>query len=79
MSKSFTIKLHANFKNALRYLLIEKDFSQKKLAVLLNTTQQTVSRWCNGLCEPNYFTLCEICNIFDVTPCFFFVFDLWFL
>ena len=79
MSKSFTIKLHSDFQNALRYLLIANGITQKKLAELLNTTQQTVSRWCKGMCEPNYATLCEICNIFDVTPCFFFLYDSWFI
>ena len=46
----------------------DKQMSQAVLAKELNTTQQTVSRWGNGVNEPDYHTLLIICKILDTTP-----------
>lgn len=42
-----------------------KGVSQTALAKLLRTTQQTISRWCSGFCEPDFNTLLLICGYLD--------------
>ncbi len=39
--------------------------SQKKLAQLLGVDQRTISAWENGVCEPSYTLLAQLCEIFD--------------
>ena len=39
-----------------------------QLSEKLGTTQQTVSRWVNGINEPDLSTLIEICKILNETP-----------
>lgn len=46
----------------------EKAITQTALAEILDTTQQTVSRWCKGMCEPDYDTLILICGILEESP-----------
>ncbi len=56
------------FYENLKRLMKDKQMSQVALAKELNTTQQTVSRWGNGVNEPDYHTLLIICKILDTTP-----------
>ena len=42
--------------------------TQKQLADYLGTTQQTVSRWINGINEPDLNTLLKICVFLNETP-----------
>lgn len=46
----------------------EKGITQTGLAEILNTTQQTISRWCKGICEPDYDTLILICGLLGENP-----------
>ncbi len=40
------------FADRLKETMIAQEIRQGKLAKLLNTTQQTVNRWVNGIQEP---------------------------
>lgn len=44
---------------------MREGISQTAMAKLLRTTQQTVSRWCVGFCEPDIDTLLLICGYLD--------------
>ena len=68
-------KYKVHFQKALNFLLASNTVSQEKLAYILRTTQQTISRWCNGISYPDFDKLCELCFIFNVTPNFFFLFE----
>lgn len=57
------MKFASNFK----FLLNEKGLTQNQIALKLNTTQQTVSRWINGLNEPDYSILVSLANILNVS------------
>ena len=57
-----------NFKENLKTALQNNGLSQAQLAEKLGTTQQTVSRWINGINEPDFTTLLEICKILNETP-----------
>lgn len=48
--------------------LEDKGISQKVFAKLMRTTQQTVSRWCKGICEPEFNDLMLMCAYFEETP-----------
>ena len=54
-----------NFAENLRNLRRGADMSQKKLASLLGVDQRTISAWENGVCEPSYTLLAQLCEIFD--------------
>lgn len=54
-----------HFAENLRNLRKCADMSQRKLAGLLGVDQRTVSAWENGICEPSYALLAQICEIFD--------------
>ena len=41
-----------NFSENLRTALAVREITQQELANYLQTTQQTVSRWVNGTCDP---------------------------
>ena len=56
------------FAENLRRALNVTKISQQRLANYLGTTQQTVSRWVNGECEPDFYMLMEICLLLDETP-----------
>ncbi|MBD5100894.1 MAG: helix-turn-helix transcriptional regulator [Clostridiales bacterium] len=56
------------FPENLREALKHKEMTQQELAHRLGTTQQTVSRWLNKICEPELSVLLEICMILDETP-----------
>ncbi len=57
-----------NFSENLRTALAVHKITQQELANYLGTTQQTVSRWVNGECEPDLTLLLEICLYLDETP-----------
>ncbi len=57
-----------NFQNNLSHALKASKLSQTQLAEKLGTTQQTVSRWLNGINEPDLSMLVEICKILNETP-----------
>lgn len=59
---------HSFFGFKLTEAMQSRGINQTMLAKLLNTTQQTVSRWCNGICEPDYDTLILLCGLLDETP-----------
>ena len=54
-----------NFAKILKSLSKEKGVSQIQLAKAFNTTQQTVSRWLNGINEPDFETLIRLADYFD--------------
>lgn len=56
------------FSENLKKVLIVNHLSQQDLADKLKTTQATVSRWLNGINEPDFQTLLEICIYLDETP-----------
>lgn len=58
----------SGFPENLKKALADSSKTQQDLAVNLNTTQQTVSRWTNGVNEPDFQTLLEICVYLDETP-----------
>ena len=51
----------------LREIRKSRNVSQTKLAIDLNTTQNTISRWENGLREPGIEELIRIADYFGVT------------
>ena len=55
-----------NFKHNLQVLRKECRLSQKELAKMVNVDQRTVSAWENGICEPSFTVLLQLCNIFKV-------------
>ncbi len=61
-------KTSSAFGERLTEAMQSRGVNQTMLAKMLNTTQQTVSRWCNGMCEPDYDTLLLLCGLFDETP-----------
>ena len=56
------------FSENLREALAVHEMTQKELADLLGTTQQTVSRWLKGINEPDLTMLLEICLHLGETP-----------
>lgn len=55
------------FKEKLKQLRINKNMTQDDLALKLHITRQSISKWEQGLSEPNLDTIKEICLIFDVS------------
>ena len=55
------------FNQRLKEVRKEKKISQQKLADIMQTKQQTVSKWENGLLEPNYNDLKKLCKLFEVS------------
>ncbi len=51
----------------LREIRKSRNISQTKLAIDLNTTQNTISRWENGLREPGIEELIRIADYFNVS------------
>lgn len=56
------------FTENLKIALTQNNMTQKQLAKLLGTTQQTVSRWLTGVNEPDLSTLLKICKLLNETP-----------
>ena len=57
------IKFAENLKN----LRKSQGLSQKQLADALGVDQRTVSAWENGVCEPSFAVLLNLCRIFNET------------
>lgn len=58
-----TILFCSNLKN----LRIKYNMSQESLAVLLHVSRQAISRWENGIAEPDINTLKRISAFFHIT------------
>ena len=56
------------FPDELNRLMKETGHTQTALAIKLNTTQQTISRWLKGVNQPDFETLFLLCKILDSTP-----------
>lgn len=56
------------FSEKLNECLKQNNISQQKLADMLGTTQQTVSRWIKEINEPDFDTLLYICYEFGISP-----------
>ena len=54
-----------NFKENLKGLRKAKGLTQKNLANILGVDQRTISAWEKGVCEPSFFMLCKLCELFD--------------
>ena len=63
------------FGTKLTRLMESKGISQTLLAKFCRTTQQTVSRWCKGQCEPDINNIYIICAVLDETPNELFEYD----
>lgn len=55
------------FKERLKELRIERNFTQTELAKILNVSQRSVSSWETGFRQPDYETLELIARFFDVS------------
>lgn len=55
------------FNERLKRFIKDKGMTQQILADKLKTTQQTISRYCNGKNEPDIQTLINIADTFDVS------------
>lgn len=53
------------FADNLKSLRINSKMTQQELARLLNVDQRTISAWENKICEPDFETLANICEIFN--------------
>ena len=60
--------MQENFKENLKTLRKENNFSQKDLAEKLNTTVKTISHWETGYSEPSTSQIVELCEVFAVNP-----------
>ncbi len=59
--------MEINFAKNLKNLRTAKGITQKELASILGVDQRTVSAWENGVCEPSFAMLAEICRFFNET------------
>lgn len=60
----------SNFSNNLKYLLSENSISQQQLADAIGISQQTVSRYANGITEPDIASIIKIASFFHATTDF---------
>ena len=59
--------MEIKFAKNLKDLRKAKKITQKQLATTLGVDQRTVSAWENGICEPSFARLAEICQFFNET------------
>lgn len=59
---------YLKFSENLRESLNAHEITQQTLADRLGTTQATISRWLNGVNEPDFSTLIDICLFLNETP-----------
>ena len=59
--------MQLKFGENLKLLRQEKDISQPVIAKLCNTTVATVSRWENGVNEPDLKTVLLLADFFEIT------------
>ena len=57
-----------NFKENLTQFRKQAGMSQEDLADKLQLTRQTISKWENGLSEPDLATLQQLCTLLQVSP-----------
>jgi transcriptional regulator with XRE-family HTH domain len=57
-----------NFSGNLQELMKANKMTQTRLAELMKTSQQTISRWIKGINQPDFETLCKLCHVLDSTP-----------
>lgn len=55
------------FKTRLKQSITERGLTQRMLATLIGTTEQSVSRWANGNKTPNADMLYRMCKALDVS------------
>jgi len=55
------------FQERLKELRSEKGWTQKKLAQILQTTDDSIFSWERGRSQPSLETICKICKCFDVS------------
>ena len=55
------------FKDRLKELRTEKEWTQGELAALLGTTSDSVYSWEKGRSEPSIAMICSLCKCFHVT------------
>ncbi|MBQ9369757.1 MAG: helix-turn-helix transcriptional regulator [Clostridia bacterium] len=55
------------FKENLRILRRDKNWTQSELAKMVGVDQRTISAWEQGVCEPNFSMLFKLCELFDET------------
>ena len=55
------------FQNRLKELRIEKELTQKQLAEMLQTTDDSIYSWEKGRSQPSIEMLRKICQYFDVS------------
>ncbi len=56
------------FGEKLAYYLSLKNLPQQRLADMLCTSQQSISRWINGITEPDLDAILLICRALDEDP-----------
>lgn len=54
------------FAQNLRGIIGRREISQKELADMLNISQQTVSRWIQGINAPSLERFVQLCNTLDI-------------
>lgn len=60
----------SKFSNNLKYLLSEHSISQQQLADAIGISQQTVSRYANGITEPDIESIIKLASFFHCTTDF---------
>ena len=59
--------MSTEFQNRLKELRIEKELTQKQLAEMLQTTDDSIYSWEKGRSQPSIEMLRKICQYFDVS------------
>ncbi|MBQ2809664.1 MAG: helix-turn-helix transcriptional regulator [Clostridia bacterium] len=63
-SSEFAIEFSIN----LKFFMARLKVTESELGERLGVSQQTVSRWVSGVCEPSFAKLLEICFFLRTTP-----------
>ncbi len=56
-----------NYGEAIRQLRKQANMTQAELGEKMNVSSQAVSKWENGLSQPDFETLCKCCELFHIT------------
>ena len=59
--------MKVNFSENLKMLRLQNNVTQQDIAKLCKTTTATVSRWENGVNEPDIYTLILLADYFEIT------------
>ena len=57
--------MEIKFSENLKSLRKARGLTQKQLADLVGVDQRTVSAWENGVCEPSFTILLQLCSVFN--------------